>query len=216
MHDLTLYVDQAWTSPYAMSVYVTLLEKKLPFQVEKIDLDRGDNLMPPYRDLGLTGRVPTLVHRADGESPFVLAESSAIVDYLEERFGAPDHAHVLPRDLRQRAQARQVQAWLRSDLLPIRSERSTIGVFVERIETPLSVHAQAAAQRLIRIAERLVDGPDLFDAWCIADTELALMLNRLILNGDPVPQKLKDYAAGQWQRASVQAWVRQPRTLSAA
>jgi len=216
MHDLTLYVDQAWTSPYAMSVYVTLLEKKLPFQVETIDLDTGANLMPPYRDLGLTGRVPALVESAEGRDPFVLAESSAIIEYLEERFGAPDHANVLPRDLHQRAQARQIQAWLRSDLLPIRSERSTIGVFIERIETPLSVHAQAAAQRLIRIAERLVDGPDLFDAWCIADTDLALMLNRLILNGDPVPQKLKDYAAGQWQRASVQAWVRQPRTAAAA
>lgn len=216
MHDLTLYVDQAWTSPYAMSVYVTLLEKTLPFKVETIDLDRGANLMPPYRDLGLTGRVPTLVHRVDGETPFVLAESSAIVEYLEERFGAPDHAPVLPSGLRQRAQARQIQAWLRSDLMPIRSERSTIGVFIERIETPLSVHAQAAAQRLIRIAERLVDGPDLFDAWCIADTELAVMLNRLILNGDPVPQKLKDYAARQWQRPSVQEWVARPRAAAAA
>jgi glutathione S-transferase len=211
MHALTLYVDQAWTSPYAMSVYVTLLEKKLPFVLEEVDLDNGANYMPPYRDLGLTGRVPTLVHAAGGQDPFVLAESSAIVEYLEERFGAPDHADVLPRDLHQRAQARQVQAWLRSDLLPIRSERSTIGVFIAPIDTPLSVQAQAAAQRLIRIAERLVDGPNLFGAWSIADAELALMLNRLILSGDPVPQKLKDYAAGQWQRASVQAWVGRPR-----
>jgi len=206
MHDLTLYVDQTWTSPYAMSVYVTLLEKKLPFSLEEVDLDSGANLVPPYRDLGLTGRVPTLVH-----GDFVLSESSAIVEYLEERFGAPDHAGVLPRDLRQRAQARQIQAWLRSDLMPIRSERSTIGVFIEPIGTPLSVQAQAAAQRLIRIAERLVDGPNLFGAWCIADTDLALMLNRLILSGDPVPQKLRDYATGQWQRPSVQEWVQRPR-----
>lgn len=211
MHDLTLYVDQAWTSPYAMSVYVTLREKKLPFGLEEVDLDNGANLVPPYRDLGLTGRVPTLVH-----GDFVLSESSAIVDYLEERFSAPDHAAVLPRDLCQRAQARQVQAWLRSDLMPIRSERSTIGVFIEPIATPLFGEAQAAAGRLIRIAERLVDGPNLFGAWCIADTDLALMLNRLILSGDPVPQKLRDYAAGQWQRASVQEWVQRPRAVAAA
>jgi glutathione S-transferase len=33
------------------------------------------------------------------------------------------------------------------------------------------------------------------------------MLNRLILNGDEVPQLLVDYAAFQWQRASVQRYV---------
>lgn len=212
MHDLTLYVDQTWTSPYAMSVYVALTEKRLPFKVETVDLDNGVNLMPPYRDLGLTGRVPTLVRREPGQDDFILAESSAIIEYLDEAFGAPEYPCVLPADLRQRSQARQVQAWLRSDLLPIRSERSTDAVFVKPVNTPLSVHGQASAQRLIRIADRLVNGDHLFGDWCIADTELALMLNRLILNGDPVPQKLKDYVAFQWQRASVQDWVRRPRT----
>jgi glutathione S-transferase len=47
----------------------------------------------------------------------------------------------------------------------------------------------------------------LFDNWCIADTDLALMLNRLILNGDDVPDDLASYAARQWQRASVQLWI---------
>jgi glutathione S-transferase len=57
-------------------------------------------------------------------------------------------------------------------------------------------------------------GTKLIGEWCIADTDLGLMLNRLILHGDPVPQKLKDYAAGQWQRASVQEWVRHPRAAA--
>jgi glutathione S-transferase len=206
MSELTLYVDTTFTSPYAMSAYVTLLEKKLPFSLEVVDLDTGANQLPPYRDLGLTGRVPTLVH-----GDFVLTESSAISEYLDEQFAAPAYPSVLPRDLRQRAQARQVQAWLRSDLVPIRTERSTGVIFVAPIARPLTPEAQASAARLIRIAERLVDGPNLFGEWCIADTDLALMLNRLIMNGDPVPQKLKDYADGQWRRDSVQQWVGQPR-----
>jgi glutathione S-transferase len=118
---------------------------------------------------------------------------------------------VLPRDLRQRAQARQIQAWLRSDLMPIRSERSTNVIFIEPIARPLTPEGEASAARLIRIAGRLIDGANLFGEWCIADTDLALMLNRLIMNGDPVPQKLKDYAGAQWQRESVQKWVRLPR-----
>jgi glutathione S-transferase len=33
------------------------------------------------------------------------------------------------------------------------------------------------------------------------------MLNRLILNGDPVPSELVDYATRQWERPSVQRWI---------
>lgn len=207
MSGLTLYVDSTFCSPYAMSVYVTLLEKKLDFELKTIDLEGGQQNTPAYRDLAITGRVPTLVH-----NHLVLNESSAIIEYLEEAFPAPAYAAVLPADMQQRARARQVQAWIRSDLLDLRAERNTGVVFIAPIATPLSAAGQAAADRLIRVAERLIDGEHLFGAWCIADTDLALMLNRLVINGDPVPQRLADYARRQWQRASVQDWVKQVHT----
>jgi glutathione S-transferase len=37
------------------------------------------------------------------------------------------------------------------------------------------------------------------------------MLNRLVLNGDDVPKNLERYAKRQWERASVQRWVKQQR-----
>lgn len=206
MSGLTLFVDSSFTSPYAMSVYVTLLEKKLEFALKTVNLDNGEHLQPAYRDLALTGRVPTLVH---GE--LVLNESSAIIDYLEEAFPAPQYAAVLPADIAQRARARQVQAWLRSDLPALRAERSTNVIFFAPEPTPLTEAGQAAADRLIRIAARLIDGEHLFGQWSIADTDLALMLHRLISNGDPVPPRVADYARRQWERASVQAWVGQQR-----
>ncbi|EGR9774188.1 glutathione S-transferase, partial [Salmonella enterica subsp. enterica serovar Haifa] len=43
--------------------------------------------------------------------------------------------------------------------------------------------------------------------WCIADTDLALMINRLALHGDDVPASLAAYATFQWQRASVQRFI---------
>jgi glutathione S-transferase len=52
----------------------------------------------------------------------------------------------------------------------------------------------------------LVPGQDhLFGEWCIADTDLALMLNRLVLNGDRVPEHLATYAQRQWKHSSIQA-----------
>lgn len=44
---LTLFVDGQYASPYAMSVFVTLKEKGLPFEMEKVDLDAQQNLQPP-------------------------------------------------------------------------------------------------------------------------------------------------------------------------
>ena len=205
MSRLSLYVDSTFASPYAMSVFVTLVEKKLDFDLRTVDLERGEQRLPAYRDLALTGRVPALVH-----GDLVLGESSAIIDYLEEAFPAPGHRAVLPADMQKRARARQVQAWLRSDLPALRTDRNTGVIFFAPVPT-LSAAGQADAERLIQIAERLVDGENLFGQWCIADTELALMLNRLVRNDDPVPRRLADYAARQWQRASVQQWMAQPR-----
>ena len=58
-----------------------------------------------------------------------LAESSAIAEYLEEVLPAPAHARLLPADVKNRARARQVMAWLRSDLGALRDERATVTMF---------------------------------------------------------------------------------------
>ena len=205
MPSLTLYSDKHFTSPYAMSVFVTLTEKGIPFEHATVDLDAGAHHEAPYRDMTLTGRVPTLVH---GE--LVLNESSAIVEYLEEVFPAPQYAAVLPKDVQARARARQVQAWLRSDLQGLRAERSTAVIFQGARKSALTANGQAIADRLVRIAGRLVNGPNLFGEWSIADAELALMLNRLVMHGDPVPAALADYATLQFQRPSVQKWMDLP------
>jgi glutathione S-transferase len=202
---MLLYVDSQFASPYAMSVFVSLLEKGLPFDVETVDLSAAKNHEPAFATTSITRRVPTLVH--DG---FALSESSAISEYINETFpGQP----LYPADPRQRARARQVQAWLRSDLMPIRNERSTLVVFYGAKMPELSADARASADKLFSAAHALLrDRSDnLFGQWCIADVDLALMLNRLVLNGDPVPPALIAYANQQWQRPTVQQWVKKLR-----
>ena len=198
---LHLYVDSLFTSPYAMSVFVALREKGLAFETLTLDLDAGQNQAADYARRSLTQRVPTLV---DGD--FALSESSAITEYLDQAY---PETSVYPADVQQRARARQVQAWLRSDLLPIRQERSTLVVFCGQKRPPLSAEAQAAATKLISAAQALLaDNREyLCGQWSIADVDLAVMLNRLILNGDAMPAQLVAYAQRQWQRPSVREWV---------
>jgi len=201
---ITLWSDADYFSPYVMSVYVALHEKALPFTLKTVDLSGGENLRPGWEGYTLTRRVPVLA-----VDDFELSESSAIAEYLEETFAPPEWERIYPHDRQNRARARQIQAWLRSDLMPIREERSTDVVFAGVKKAPLSSAGQASAAKLFDTANLLLahGKPNLFGEWCIADTDLALMLNRLVLNGDDVPERLAEYAAFQWQRSSVQRFV---------
>lgn len=202
---LTLYVDARFRSPYAMSAHVALAEKQLEFEVRLVDLAAGEQRMQPYQSRALTARVPALAHAG-----FHLTESSAIQEYLEDAFAPPAHPALYPAGAQARARARQVQAWLRTDLAALRRARPIDSVFDAPATTPLDDAAHCDAAKLIRVAEALLPPGQahLFGAWSLVDTELALMLNRLAHSGDDLPAPLRDYAAAQWQRASVQAWLR--------
>ena len=204
----TLYIDSRFLSPYAMSAFVALTEKGVPFNLEKIDLAAREHLQDDYSRLSATRRIPTLKHGS-----FTLSESSAIAEYLEDILPPPAHAALYPQAPRDRACARQIQAWLRSDLMPIREERNTEVVFLEPVRQPLSPAAASAARSLFEAAQAWLEpgSRNLFGDWCLADTDLALMINRLVKNGDEVPARLADYAQQQWQRPSVQAWISQGR-----
>jgi glutathione S-transferase len=202
---MLLYVDANFASPYALVTFVSLLEKGLAFDIESVDLVARANQGPGYAKTSITRRVPTLVH--DG---FALSESSAICEYLEDTFPG---TLLYPTDSRDRARARQIQAWLRSDLMPIRDERPTFVVFCGAKRPALSAQAREAADKLFSAALTLLDNrtDNLFGDWSIADVDLAMMLQRLIVLGDPIPQRLVDYATLQWRRPTVQQWIHQTR-----
>ena len=202
---LRLYADSQFASPYAMSAFVALHEKGLPFEIVTVDLAASENQAAGFASMSLTRRVPTLLH-----GDFSLSESSAITEYIDEAFpGTP----LYPVDSRNKARARQVQAWLRSDLMPIRQERPTEVVFYGAKRPPLSAAARESAQKLFSAAELLLPrgSENICGQWSIADVDLALMLNRLVLNGDSVPERLAAYAKQQWLRPTVQLWANQRR-----
>jgi len=200
MSEPVLYSDVQWISPYVFSCFVTLQEKRVDFKLRELDLDRGDQKDPAFAALSLTGRVPALEH--DG---FTVSESLAIVEYLEEAFPA---TRVLPGSVRERARARQLLSWLRSDdTASIRAERSTHTMFLGDAAAPLSGDATRAVAKLFAVAGALVeqatDGHLFGGGFTVADADLSFMLHRLLLNGDVVPVALRRWAEGVWQRDSL-------------
>lgn len=201
MTKLKLYGDADYESPYVFSVYVTLLEKGLDFEYCPVDLGQKQQSTREFGRISLTRKVPALEH-----GDFQLSESLAIVEYLEEAF--PDAPRVLPVELRERARARQVMAWLRSDLGDLRAERPSETIFRPKPASPLSPPAQRAAGKLIDVATQLLGGRgQLFQSHSAADADLAFMLQRLVANGDDVPETLSSFARAEWLRPSVKGFV---------
>jgi glutathione S-transferase len=206
--NIVLYGNTPVTSPYVMSVFVALEEKGLAHRLELLDLARGEQHDPEFVAHSITNRVPALAIEEAGGTVW-LSESVAILEYLEERFGAPEYPRLYPEGLLERARVRLVQGLIRSDFMPIREERSTETIFFGQPIAPLSERAEAARVRLVRIAAALVpEGqPYVASEFSIADVDLATLLQRLVHNGDPLPVHLAEYANTVWQRPSIQKWL---------
>jgi glutathione S-transferase len=97
---ITLYYGSG--SPYAWRAQLALEHKALPYELKVISFAGGDTRKPEFLALNPRHRVPVLV-----EDDFVLYESSAIVEYLDEAYpgrGAP----LFPGDARTRAIIRRM------------------------------------------------------------------------------------------------------------
>jgi glutathione S-transferase len=201
--ELELFGNSRVTSPYVLSVYAALVDKGLPFELTLLNLEQGEQHHPDFVAHSVTNRVPTLRH---GQA--WVSESLAILEYLEEAFPPPRYPRLYPENLLERARVRMVQGLLRSDFLPLREERSTETIFYGDPIQPLTPKAEAARLRLLRIAAAvLAERGSIASSYSIADIDLATMLQRLVANGDPVPDQLASYARGIWQRPAVQQWL---------
>jgi len=205
---VVLYGNKDWTSPYVFSCFVVLEEKGVPYRMELLDLASGEHRRPPYEPSSFTGRVPALRH-----GDVWVAESSAIDEYLEEAFPPPTYPRLYPAAPAARARVRMVQAFLRSDLARLREERPTSTLFADDRPAPLGAEGQAAAERLIRVAERFLPAgaAHLAGDFSAADADLGLMLQRLVQNGDPCPERLAAYARQVFRRPSVRKWLSHTR-----
>ncbi len=79
-------------SPYAWRVQLALTHKALPFTLRTLSYDAGDFRAPGFARLNPRRRIPVLEH-----DDFVLYESAAILEYLEDIAPAPPLLAAAPR-----------------------------------------------------------------------------------------------------------------------
>jgi len=88
-------------SPYAWRAWLALEQKGVPHELKTLSFTAGDLKTAEFSALNRRRRVPVLVD--DG---FVLYESAAIVEYIEERW--PEGPPLFAADVRERAVQRRI------------------------------------------------------------------------------------------------------------
>lgn len=100
-----------WRSSATYRVRIALALKNLDYAYQAINLVKGEQREPAYRDKNPDGLVPTL----ETDDGAFLSQSLAIIEYLEEVYPAPA---LLPQSPLARANARAIAATLASEAQP--------------------------------------------------------------------------------------------------
>jgi len=87
-------------SPYAWRVWLALEYKRIPYELKVMSFSAGDLRKPEYLAINPRHKVPAVV-----DEGFAMYESTAILEYLDEKYAAPK---LFPGDVRQRALARRM------------------------------------------------------------------------------------------------------------
>jgi glutathione S-transferase len=157
---LTFYYGSG--SPYAWKVWLALEHKGVPYELRRLSFDAGDLKTPEFRAVNPRGKVPAIVD--DG---FALAESAAIVEYLEERY--PEKP-LLPADARGRATVRRLAAEADLYLAKTVSGLFSLTLFAKAPAEKAAIEAarESALEELARWEAQLA-GPYLAGALSLAD-----------------------------------------------
>ncbi|PHM44825.1 thiol:disulfide oxidoreductase [Xenorhabdus mauleonii] len=115
---IKLYTD---SSPNGFKITIALEELELPYELNHVHIDKGENLLPEFLALNPHGRIPVLV---DSDTNTTIFESAAILLYLAYKTNK-----LIPVDHNARWQAIQWLIFHASSVGPIIGQRVNFEFF---------------------------------------------------------------------------------------
>ncbi|XP_072001304.1 glutathione S-transferase theta-1-like [Engystomops pustulosus] len=109
MSDLTLFLDLL--SQPCRSVYIFAKANNIPFNYYEVLLFKGGQMSDDFGKVNPLRKVPAL---KDGD--FTMGESTAMLQYLAQKYKTPDHWY--PADLQKRARVDEYLAWQHTNTRP--------------------------------------------------------------------------------------------------
>lgn len=156
-------------TPNVAKVTIMLEEAGLAYRLVHVDVVGGEQFAPEFLALNPNAKVPVLaVEEGDGQPPFAIAESGAILLYLSERTGVLHE----PDDRRRAA----VHQWLMFQMASLGPMLGQLRHF-KMVAAPGNDHALARygdeAVRLFGVMERRLQEADWFGGgYSIADVAI--------------------------------------------
>jgi GSH-dependent disulfide-bond oxidoreductase len=110
-------------TPNGWKISIMLEELGLPYQVIPVNIRAGEQFRPEFLAISPNNRIPVIVDHepADGQGPFSVFETGAILIYLADKTG-----RFLPKETRARSHVMQWLMWQMSGLGPM------LGQFFQR------------------------------------------------------------------------------------
>jgi len=150
-------------TPNGYKISVTLEEMGLPYRVNLVRLDKGEQKSEEYLAINPNGRIPTIVDRDNGD--FAVFESGAIMIYLAEKTG-----QLLPADDKGRSLVIQ---WLMFQMAGIGPMMGQANVFYryapEKIPYAIERYQREILRLFAVLDKRLSNNEYLAGDYSIAD-----------------------------------------------
>ncbi len=168
-------------SPLARRVWITLLEKNIPFESIIINLD-GEQFKPDFLKLNPFHQVPVII-----DNGLRILESLAIIDYLESKYPTPS---LLPKNAEQLAKVRMVQMLSEHKLIP-----QLLPIIVEPKKSRKLLKSQRQLHRVLTIFAELLGEDNYFWGNCFSVGDIVggngvILINKLGINLDKYPNLL--------------------------
>lgn len=150
-------------TPNGWKASVTLEELGLPYNLNTLDLGKGEQKNPAYMQLNPNGRIPAIVDRDNDD--FTVFESGAIMIYLAELSGK-----LMPSDARGRSEVIQWLMFQMAGVGPMQGQAYVFShSFPEKIPAVIERY-HSETRRLYRVLDtRLSDREFLAGDFSIAD-----------------------------------------------
>jgi GST-like protein len=157
----------AFSTPNSVRVPIALEELELPYEIDAINVRKGEQKLPGYLAINPNGKVPVIVDPdgPDGQ-PFTLTESGAILLYLAEKT-----RRLIPDDRFGRARVMEQMFFHLTGIGPAFGQ---VGFFKRQAseQIPFAIaRFQAEAERVLAVLEGALARSEFVagDAFTIAD-----------------------------------------------
>ncbi len=146
-----------WPTPNGKKITVALEEMELAYQIEPVNIGKGEQFRPEFLAISPNNRMPAIVDDdpPGGGAPISIFESGAILLYLGDKSGK-----LLPKDLRGRTEVTEWLMWQVGGLGPMAGQTHHFRSFApEKLPYAIDRYTNES-KRLYGVLDKRLKGRD--------------------------------------------------------